>query len=255
MTLPDDQDALLRQTARGTPMGDFLRQYWHPVASLADLTSERPTRRVRVLSQALVLFKDKSGRAALIPERCPHEGASMLMGAINDHGITCVLHGWFFDTERMRSVWDDDSVWADGYPVREHAGLYWAYLGPEPAPPLPVNGILAPEAGPRRITQYPPLRANWLLEAPAHLHAGPLWLLTPLDREQTMLLSVELISAGEANGQEPEIVTATAIEARPDAVSDGGGSFLAPWGSVLMAGSETENLYRFVLGQLAATRD
>lgn len=150
MALSEEQESLLRQTAKRTPMGEFLRGYWHPVATSLDLKPDRPIKRVRILSQALVLFRDTTGRMALIPERCPHEGTSMLLGAISDHGISCVTHGWFFDTEQMCSVWDDDSVWADGYPVQELAGLYWAYLGPDPAPPLPTDDLLTRVDGRRR---------------------------------------------------------------------------------------------------------
>src|SRR6266567_5185490 len=164
MPLTDDQAMLLRQVAKGSPMGRLLRRYWHPVATSSDLTLEKPTKRVRVLAESLVLFKDRAGRSALIPERCPHDGASMLAGRVTDHGIRCLLHGWFFDSERMCSVWEDDSVQATGYPVREHAGLYWGCLGAEPAPELPVCVALSGPDARRRIVVYPPIRGHWLLE-------------------------------------------------------------------------------------------
>jgi nitrite reductase/ring-hydroxylating ferredoxin subunit len=263
-------------------MGDFLRRYWHPVATIADLTSERPIKRVRILSEVVVLFRDKSGRAALIPERCPHEGASMLAGAVTEHGITCLLHGWTFDTVRMCSVWDDDTVSVAGYPVREHAGLYWAYLGSDPAPPLPTDGILGQSGGRRRITVHPPMRGNWLdiirsanglpkrlvfdngneetqaFVLPAHLHVGPLWLLTPMEQEQTMVIAMEIIPSEEAESAAytPEIVVLPPGERNPNSPSAEPSSFFAPWGSVVAQAESapvTEMLYKFFLDRVAAT--
>jgi hypothetical protein len=177
----------------------------------------------------------------------------MLMGAINDHGITCVLHGWFFDTERMCSVWDDDSVWADGYPAREYAGLYWAYLGEEPAPTLPGDEMFGPIHSGLRVSHYPPFRGNWLLDAPKHLPAGPLWCLTPIDREQTLVFSVERSTRAAGDGGEPETVAAPAIEPNPNTGPIVTGDILAPWGAVISAGSQADDLHQFVLEQATAT--
>ena len=40
----------LTRVGRGTPAGELLRRYWHPVAVAQELTDEQPTLFVRLLS-------------------------------------------------------------------------------------------------------------------------------------------------------------------------------------------------------------
>jgi 5,5'-dehydrodivanillate O-demethylase oxygenase subunit len=58
--------------------------------------------------------------------------------------------------------------------VRSHIGLYWAYLGPDPAPEIPNYDVWARKDGRRTVDVYPRLDANWLQPMensvdPAHL--------------------------------------------------------------------------------------
>jgi nitrite reductase/ring-hydroxylating ferredoxin subunit len=247
--LTDEQKNLLRQTAKRTPMGDFLRRFWLPVATVAEVNDATRAKRVRVLSQPLVLFKDLAGRAALVPERCPHEGASMLMGAITAHGITCVLHGWRFDTEQMCSIWDDDSVWAEGYPAREHGGFYWAYLGDLPEPPLPAWPV------PRRITQYPIVRSNWLLDVAPRLPSGRNWLLTPADREQTLVFTIENSDGDVEDVPVPEFDSESELALLPEGGQQLAAGVIPPWGECIAAGTDTSELWESAIAHLTARRD
>nr|NIO07449.1 hypothetical protein [Deltaproteobacteria bacterium] len=59
-------------------------------------------------------------------------------------------------------------------PVQKLAGLYWAYMGPLPAPVLPRYDLFALKTGNRRITVHPVLDCNWFVAAenamdPSHL--------------------------------------------------------------------------------------
>lgn len=134
----------LAQVGPGTPYGEVLRRYWHPVAKVEDATT-RPIS-LRVLGEELVLFRTRKGKAGLLHPRCIHRGASLFYGGVEDEGIRCCYHGWVFDTEghcleqpcepelglhrdRVRQPW---------YPVEEQYGLIWAYMGPpEKKPVLP----------------------------------------------------------------------------------------------------------------------
>lgn len=134
----------LAQVGPGTPYGEVLRRYWHPVAKVEDATT-RPIS-LRVLGEELVLFRTRKGKAGLLHPRCIHRGASLFYGGVEEEGIRCCYHGWVFDTEghcleqpcepelglhrdRVRQPW---------YPVEEQYGLIWAYLGPpEKKPVLP----------------------------------------------------------------------------------------------------------------------
>src|SRR3989454_3707912 len=138
--LTQAENERLTRVGPGTPAGELLRRYWHPVAVAQELTESQPTKFVRILGEDLVLFKDKSGRVGLIQDHCPHRGASLLYGRVEERGIACAYHGWLYDTkgnclETPAEPADSKmylTVKARAYPVKRHIGMYWAYLGPEP---------------------------------------------------------------------------------------------------------------------------
>jgi 5,5'-dehydrodivanillate O-demethylase len=175
MLSPAENERLTR-VSKGTPMGDLQRSYWQVVATVADLR-ERSTFRTRVLGEDLVLFRDKAGQVGLIAERCPHRGVSMFYGIPEQDGIRCPYHGWLFDRrglckqqpEELKLVPRCDSV---GYPVRELAGFYFAYLGPREPPDFPVLDALVARG--RRVIREAVIPCNWLQIVensldPAHL--------------------------------------------------------------------------------------
>jgi nitrite reductase/ring-hydroxylating ferredoxin subunit len=137
-------DADLTQVGPGSPMGELLRRYWHPVGLAADASAT--PRRVRVLGEDLVLFRDAAGRPGLLYPRCAHRGTSLYYGRIENRGIRCCYHGWLYDVtghcleqpcepnggERRGNV---RQPW---YPLEERCGLIFAYLGPpQRKPALP----------------------------------------------------------------------------------------------------------------------
>lgn len=141
------ENELLTQVGPGTPGGELMRRYWHPIAATAEL-DDRPTKEVRLLGEDLVLYKDKSGQYGLIDRYCPHRRVNLAYGIPEEHGLRCMYHGWLFDktgkcTEQPfeETVHPDgrfkEKVKVAGYPVKDMAGMLWAYLGPEPAPLLP----------------------------------------------------------------------------------------------------------------------
>src|SRR3954454_1084945 len=54
--------AALTEVRRGTPMGELLRRYWHPVGLSANASST--PRQVKALGEDLILFRDGAGKAA-----------------------------------------------------------------------------------------------------------------------------------------------------------------------------------------------
>jgi len=182
MTLTHEENELLTRIGPGTPAGEVLRRYWHPIAVAQELTDENPTMFVRVLGEDLVLFKDRSGNVGLIADHCVHRGASLLYGRVEERGISCAYHGWLYDTkgnclETPAEPADSKfylTVRIKAYPVQKFVGLYWAYLGPEPAPVIPKFDLWVSEEGVRKVDVYPRLDCNWFQAMensvdPAHL--------------------------------------------------------------------------------------
>src|SRR4051794_28326616 len=71
-----EENERLTQVGPGTPMGNLLRRYWHPVGTVADLEKE-PVQPVRLLGESLTLFRDESGKLGLIGDRCAHRAISL----------------------------------------------------------------------------------------------------------------------------------------------------------------------------------
>ena len=95
--LTAEENEMLTRVGPGTPAGELLRRYWHPVAIAADLTPENPTKFVRILGENLVLFVTPKGEAGLLHDRCSHRGASLSYGRVEERGLACAYHGWLYD--------------------------------------------------------------------------------------------------------------------------------------------------------------
>ncbi|HZT06090.1 MAG TPA: Rieske 2Fe-2S domain-containing protein [Chloroflexota bacterium] len=168
--LTAEENELLTRVGPGAPAGELFRRYWLPIAVAQQLSDERPTTFVRVLGEDLVLFRDKRGMVGLIADHCSHRGASMLYGRVEERGIACAYHGWLYDTkgncletpaEPSGSMFHL-TVKHRAYPVQKFLGLYWAYLGPEPAPLIPPYDIWVRKDGTHRLYVQPQLDCNWL---------------------------------------------------------------------------------------------
>jgi phenylpropionate dioxygenase-like ring-hydroxylating dioxygenase large terminal subunit len=126
----------------GTPMGELLRRYWHPVGLSTDASSV--PKKVTIFGEELILFRDGMGKPGLLYPRCAHRGTSLYYGKVEARGIRCCYHGWLYDVQgrcleqpceegggprrdRVRQPW---------YALEERYGLVFAYLGPPDKKPL-----------------------------------------------------------------------------------------------------------------------
>ena len=165
--LTKDQNKRFTEVGPGTPMGELLRRYWMPFASVAQM-EEHPTRAVTLLGEHLVAFKDRSGRYGLMQEYCPHRNVNMLWGIPEPEGLRCPYHGWLYDTEghcleqpaESPTSTFKDRITVTTYPVEELGGMLWAWLGPEPRPMVPRWEAFVKE-GVRDIG-WAVLPCNWL---------------------------------------------------------------------------------------------
>jgi phthalate 4,5-dioxygenase len=170
--LSNEDIELLCRVGRGTPMGDLLRQYWMPCLPSSELPApDGPPKKVRLLGEDLVAFRDTRGTVGLLAANCPHRGAALFFARNEECGLRCVYHGWKFDvTGRCVDMPNEpagslfrDRVRARAYPCRDVNGVTWTYMGPrETPPPFPVF-----EVNTLPIEQvYPPLmmleECNWV---------------------------------------------------------------------------------------------
>ncbi|MBT6117408.1 MAG: aromatic ring-hydroxylating dioxygenase subunit alpha [Rhodospirillaceae bacterium] len=162
-------DPELQETGWGMPCGEYLRRFWQPVALSEDL-GDRPLA-LRILGDDLVVFRDGSGRPAVLEKHCCHRGTSLEFGKIEEQGIRCCYHGWLFAPDgailetpgeppgsRVR-----DKVFQGAYPAHEFAGIVFAYMGPpEEKPAFPDYDLWARRA----VADFQPYKihnpCNWL---------------------------------------------------------------------------------------------
>src|SRR5258705_4010520 len=168
--LSAEKNRLLTQVGPGTPMGELLRRYWMPIGGASELDSN-PIKPIRLMGEDLVLYKDLSGQFGLLDRHCPHRRADLAYGFVEPTGIRCNYHGWLMD-EAGRCIEQpyDDTVnplsrakercSTKASPVKECAGLLWAYMGPQPVPELPIWEPFTWENGFRELVPSE-LPCNW----------------------------------------------------------------------------------------------
>jgi phenylpropionate dioxygenase-like ring-hydroxylating dioxygenase large terminal subunit len=139
-----EQNELMTRIGPGTPAGALLRNYWQPVALAEELQGARPVKAVRLLGEDLVLFRNQN-QHGLLERHCPHRGADLAYGRLEDGGLRCSFHGWLFDTngnclatpaepEGSRMC---EHIRQKAYPVSEKSGILFAYLGAGEPPAFP----------------------------------------------------------------------------------------------------------------------
>jgi 5,5'-dehydrodivanillate O-demethylase oxygenase subunit len=170
MTTQEENERLTR-IGPGTPMGNLLRRYWHPVGTEAELAKE-PVQRVRWFGEDLTLFRSERGEYGLIDDRCPHRCLSLEYGIPDECGLRCAYHGWLFDANGrcLEQPFEDiahaeghykDEIRIKAYPVETLGGFVWAYFGPAPKPLLPRWDVLVRDDLDRAIEIFT-LPCNWL---------------------------------------------------------------------------------------------
>ena len=92
--LSREDNELLTLTGPGTAMGELLRRYWTPVVLASELAPGGRVKRVQLIGERLIAYRTPSGRPGLIAEFCPHRGASLYFGRVEETGMRCVYHGW-----------------------------------------------------------------------------------------------------------------------------------------------------------------
>ena len=159
--LSREDNELLCRVGPGTPMGQLMRQYWVPFGLSNELPDVGcPPVRIKLLGEELIAFRTRDA-VGLVPNACPHRGASLFYGRPEDDGLRCVYHGWKFDacgtctdmpSEPAESNYKG-KVRARAYPCVEHGGVMWAYMGPRSTPP-PFPELEAALASDPQIQAY-----------------------------------------------------------------------------------------------------
>lgn len=112
--------------------------FWYPVAT-SDELKDTP-KKIRILGQYVVAFRDAEGIPHCLSDICCHRGASLGTGSIKDGCLRCPYHGWEFGgdgvCQRIPALGSEGKVpkraRVDAYPTTEKYGLVFAFLGDLP---------------------------------------------------------------------------------------------------------------------------
>jgi phthalate 4,5-dioxygenase oxygenase subunit len=152
--LSHEENEFLVRSGPGTPMGSLVRRYWIPMVQSSELSPGGRVKRVQLLGERLIAYRTPGGAPGLVGEFCPHRGASLFFGRVEETGMRCAYHGWKFGLDGqcvdMPSEPAESSFAAKvchtAYPCAERGGVIWAYMGPQGVPPLPdLEWALLPE--------------------------------------------------------------------------------------------------------------
>ena len=77
--------------------GPVTSDNWVTIARTDQLDGPRPLVPIDLNGKPYVLFRDDEGALGLIGRHCPHRGADLCYGRLEDNGLRCPFHGWHFD--------------------------------------------------------------------------------------------------------------------------------------------------------------
>jgi phenylpropionate dioxygenase-like ring-hydroxylating dioxygenase large terminal subunit len=120
----------------------FPRQWWYPACASHELGPKPHP--ITLMDLPLVLFRDRSGAAHALVDRCPHRNVPLSLGRVDRGGdLQCGYHGWRFDgTGHCTGIPALDGATADGasprdaepWTVRETDGFVWLWASADAAP-------------------------------------------------------------------------------------------------------------------------
>jgi len=145
--LSAEENQRLTETGSGTAMGELFRRYWHPILLSQELEVDSAPKRIEIMGEHFLAFRDSSGRVGIVEPRCSHRGADLFFGRNEECGLRCAYHGWKFDVEGNCVDLPTSSFEVAertkpkaairALKVKEYGDLIWGYLGEGEPPPLP----------------------------------------------------------------------------------------------------------------------
>jgi vanillate O-demethylase monooxygenase subunit len=111
---------------------DFVRNAWYVAGWSRDL--EKEILPFEIVGIKIAMFRDTSGRAHALEDRCPHRLLPLSKGKCLGDTIQCGYHGMTFDASGtcvrvpgQKNTLEQANVQA--YPVAERHGIIWVWMG------------------------------------------------------------------------------------------------------------------------------
>ncbi len=128
-----------------TAPGTYLRNCWYVASASREVG--RQMRAVRLLDEAIVLYRREDGSPVALEDACPHRKLPLSMGRLKGDAIECGYHGLTFDgcgqcIEAPTQQRIPAAAKVHSYPVQDRYGLLWIWMGePQQAAQTPIIEI------------------------------------------------------------------------------------------------------------------
>lgn len=133
--------------------GIMLREAWYYAAPASALARGKAIHRT-LLGEPVLLGRASDGKVFALRDTCPHRGTLLSTGKFDGREVECPYHGWRFRTDGQCTAIPSQTatqrpqagdVRTGTFPVREHQGNVWVYIGARksdlpPVPEVPAIG-------------------------------------------------------------------------------------------------------------------
>lgn len=96
---------------------------------------------VTLLGRDLAIYRGKDGKTVALDAYCPHMGAHLAEGKVEESGIRCFFHNWKFDQQGkcvdIPCLEQPLPAKLQTWPTAEKYGMVWVWTGETPQQPLP----------------------------------------------------------------------------------------------------------------------
>ncbi len=124
----------------------MIKNFWYAIEFSEEITTT--PKRLTILGQELVLYRDTAGKPIVMSDLCIHRGGALSDGFVEGDCIRCPYHGWKFQPDGEcieipanppgRGIPQKARV--DAYPAVDKYNWVWVFLGDLPEaerPPIP----------------------------------------------------------------------------------------------------------------------
>ena len=118
--------------ATNTNTRNYPMNCWYVAATSAELGPELLAR--QLLGHSVVLYRQSTGSAVALVNRCPHRGAPLSRGQLVDDQVVCGYHGFTFAADgACINVPSQEHVppgsRVQAFPIREEPPFVWIWPG------------------------------------------------------------------------------------------------------------------------------